>query len=220
MVFAETVEQRDPPLNTVEVVLREGHLDSLRDVEINGQVLQRVALRLTEDAIRKTGWEGARVLRGRVGPFYVRAYFSRPQRAVVVSWYDSPAGRRLAREVLPLLSEPEFFEGSLIGRARLVGVFLAGAILTPISEEAVQKSKLGHDMADLGTRLINAVDDVAENAARKALADLSLDGQVGRHGTTLSVTLSLPPGRVQLQPPDGLAQPSKKRRKKKQTGRR
>lgn len=32
MVVAEKVERRDLPLDTVEVVLREGHLDSARDV--------------------------------------------------------------------------------------------------------------------------------------------------------------------------------------------
>lgn len=67
MVVAERVEQRDLPLDTVEVVLREGHLDSARDVRFNDQILQRVALRLTEDAIRETGWEGGRVLRAQVG---------------------------------------------------------------------------------------------------------------------------------------------------------
>jgi len=220
MVVAEKVERRDLPLDTVEVVLREGHLDSARDVRFNDQILQRVALRLTEDAIRETGWEGGRVLRAQVGPFYVRAFFSRPRRAMVVSWYDRPAGRRLARETLPLLSEPEFFEGSLIGRARIVGVFLAGAILTPISEDAVQKSKVGHHLVELETRLINAVDDVAEAAAKKALADFGLDGRVERHGSTLSVTLTLPPGRIELRPPDGPTEPPKRPRRKKHKSRR
>lgn len=212
MTMVEMTERREPTLDTVEVILKDGHLESRRDIRSTNVVLQQIAERLTQDAIRQLGWTGRSVLRAPVGRFYIRAFVSRPRSALVINVYDSPAGRRLVRQAVPLLSAPEFSEGSLVGRAKIVGAFLAGAILVPISEEAVQKSRPGHAMVELETRIINAVDEVAEDAAKKALADLELDGDVQRHGKTLSVTLSLPPGRSEIRPPSGPGKPSKKKR--------
>lgn len=75
--MVEMTDRREPTLDTVEVIVKDGHLESRSDIRSNNVVLQQIAERLTQDAIRQLGWTGRSVLRAPVGRFYVRAFVSR-----------------------------------------------------------------------------------------------------------------------------------------------
>ena len=182
--------ERDPSLDTVAVVVPDGHLSSNRDRRLCQKVLARVALRITEEALRANGWRlSGGQFRARAGRVTVRARVTRLGTHLAITWTFQTERRVLARQSVPIASRPELYEGSLIARARLVGVFMAGALLTPIAEDAVQHSRLGHQLSGLGSKMIDSVEDVAVDAARSALAELGIEGRLHRRGNTLEITL-------------------------------
>jgi len=213
MTLHEAESKREPTLDTLEVVLSAGSLSSNRDRRLCQKVLAQVALRITQDALRKSGWRlSGGQYRARTGRVAVRARVTRLGTHLAFTWTDRAERQVLLRQSIPMTSLPELYEGSLIARARLVGVFMAGALLTPITEDAVQHSRLGHQLSELGSKMIDSVEDVAFASARSALLDLEMDGQLHRHGTTLQIILpdsSPPVGKEDEE--DGSPAPSKRR---------
>jgi len=199
MTLHEAESKREPTLDTLEVVLSAGSLSSNRDRRLCQKVLAQVALRITQDALRKSGWRlSGGQYRARTGRVAVRARVTRLGTHLAFTWTDRAERQVLLRQSIPM--------------TRLVGVFMAGALLTPITEDAVQHSRLGHQLSELGSKMIDSVEDVAFASARSALLDLEMDGQLHRHGTTLQIILpdsSPPVGKEDEE--DGSPAPSKRR---------
>jgi hypothetical protein len=222
MTLQEAERKREPTLDTLEVVLSDGQLSSNRDRHLCQKVLAQVARRITQDALQKSGWRlSGGQYRMRSGGVAVRARVTRLGTHLAITWTDRTGRQVLLRQSIPITSLPELYEGSLVARARLIGVFLAGALITPITEDAVQHSHLGHQLSELGSKMIDSVEDVAMTAARSALLDLAVEGELHRHGTTLQIILpdSSPPLREE-DGEDASPAPSKRRGAAKPTGRR